>query len=137
MGIKSRSYTLGEQATEKELTSLIVELNGDRTVNGILLQLPLPSHFEELKMLERIDPEKDIDGLTTTNTGRLVYGRTDLIPCTPRGIMELLHHYEIPIRSARVVIINRSNLVGKPLHHLFLNEDATVTTCHSKSVNLR
>jgi methylenetetrahydrofolate dehydrogenase (NADP+)/methenyltetrahydrofolate cyclohydrolase len=111
-------------------------LNADREVNGILLQLPLPQHLDELGILERLDPEKDVDGLTATNTGRLVYGRTDLIPCTPRGIMELLHRYRIPIRSARVTIVNRSNLVGKPLHHLLLNEDATVTTCHSKSADL-
>jgi methylenetetrahydrofolate dehydrogenase (NADP+)/methenyltetrahydrofolate cyclohydrolase len=136
LGIKSRSYSLPEQATEEELSSLISQLNADRTVNGVLLQLPLPPQLDELKMLDRIDPEKDVDGLTTTNTGRLVYGKTDLIPCTPRGIMELLHHYCIPIRSSRAVIINRSNLVGKPLHHLLLNEDATVTVCHSKSVEL-
>jgi methylenetetrahydrofolate dehydrogenase (NADP+)/methenyltetrahydrofolate cyclohydrolase len=113
-----------------------MSLNADRSVNGILLQLPLPAHLSELKMLEVIDPEKDVDGLTTTNTGRLVYGQSDLIPCTPRGVMELLHHYAVKIRSAEAVIVNRSTLVGKPLHHLLLAEDATVTVCHSKSVDL-
>ncbi len=136
VGIRSRSFNLGEQTTEGELSSLIGELNADRAVNGILLQLPLPSHLDELKMLERIDPEKDVDGLTATNAGRLAYGRTDMIPCTPRGIMELLHHYKVPIRSSSAVIINRSSLVGKPLYNLLLNEDATVTVCHSKSVGL-
>jgi len=136
VGIRSRSYALSEQTTEDELSSLIAGLNSDGSVNGILLQLPLPSQLDELKMLERIDPEKDVDGLTATNAGRLVYGRTGLVPCTPRGIMELLHHYGIRIRSSRAVIINRSTLVGKPLHHLLLAEDATVTVCHSKSAEL-
>ncbi len=136
VGIASRSFTLGESATERELLSLIQSLNSDRSVNGILLQLPLPPKMNVMKILEKIDPEKDVDGLTTTNAGRLVYGQTDLVPCTPNGVMELLHHYEIPIRSSRAVIINRSTLVGKPLHHLLLAEDATVTVCHSKSKEL-
>lgn len=136
VGIKSRSYNLGEKTSEEELSSLIAELNADGKVNGILLQLPLPPQFDELRMLERIDPEKDVDGLTTTNAGRLVYGKSDLIPCTPKGIMELLHYYRIPIRSSRAVIVNRSTLVGKPLFHLLLNEDATVTVCHSKTNEL-
>jgi methylenetetrahydrofolate dehydrogenase (NADP+)/methenyltetrahydrofolate cyclohydrolase len=136
VGIASQSHVLSEQTTESELRSLIMSLNADRSVNGILLQLPLPAHLSELKMLEVIDPEKDVDGLTTTNTGRLVYGQSDLIPCTPRGVMELLHHYAVKIRSAEAVIVNRSTLVGKPLHHLLLAEDATVTVCHSKSVDL-
>jgi len=133
VGIESRSFDLPETTTEAELSSLISNLNGDSSVNGILLQLPLPEHLPEMTMIESISPGKDVDGLTTTNAGRLVYGQTDLIPCTPRGIMELLHHYSIPIRSSRAVIINRSTLVGKPLHHLLLHEDATVTVCHSKS----
>jgi methylenetetrahydrofolate dehydrogenase (NADP+)/methenyltetrahydrofolate cyclohydrolase len=136
VGIASRSFNLPESTTEAELESLISSLNGDREVNGILLQLPLPDHLPEMSMIETIAPDKDVDGLTTTNAGRLVYGRTDLTPCTPRGIMELLHHYRIPIRSSRAVIINRSTLVGKPLHNLLLNEDATVTVCHSKSTDL-
>jgi methylenetetrahydrofolate dehydrogenase (NADP+)/methenyltetrahydrofolate cyclohydrolase len=136
VGIKSRSFVLPERATEDELASLIVGLNADRSVNGILLQLPLPPHLDELRMVERIDPQKDVDGLTATNAGRLVYGRTDLVPCTPKGIMELLHHYRISIGSSRAVIINRSRLVGKPLHSLLLAEDATVTVCHSKSTEL-
>ncbi|HME18832.1 MAG TPA: bifunctional methylenetetrahydrofolate dehydrogenase/methenyltetrahydrofolate cyclohydrolase FolD [Nitrososphaerales archaeon] len=136
VGIASKSYTLPEETTEMELLSLISILNADRNVNGILLQLPLPGHLQEMSMIEAIDPGKDVDGLTTTNAGRLVYGQTDLTPCTPRGIMELLHHYRIPIRSSRAVIINRSTLVGKPLQSLLLNEDATVTVCHSKSRDL-
>jgi methylenetetrahydrofolate dehydrogenase (NADP+)/methenyltetrahydrofolate cyclohydrolase len=136
VGIRSRSYVFPEQGTEDELASLISRLNADRSVNGILLQLPLPPQLDELRMLERIDPEKDVDGLTTANAGRLVCGRTGLVPCTPSGIMELLHHYGIRIRSSRAVILNRSTLVGMPLHHLLLAEDATVTVCHSKSTEL-
>lgn len=136
VGIASKSVNLPEQTTEGELISVIDSLNSDASVNGILLQLPLPGHLKAVRMTERISPEKDVDGLTTTNAGRLVYGETDLIPCTPRGCMELLHHYGVPIRSSRAVIINRSTLVGKPLHHLLLHEDATVTVCHSKSTEM-
>jgi methylenetetrahydrofolate dehydrogenase (NADP+)/methenyltetrahydrofolate cyclohydrolase len=136
VGMASYSHTLPEDATEKELLELISELNADVRVNGILLQMPLPEHFRELKMIEAIHPDKDVDGLTTTNAGRLFYGQTDLVPCTPRGIIELLHYYRIPVRSSNAVIINRSALVGKPLHHLLLSEDATVTVCHSKSADL-
>ncbi|HYC12515.1 MAG TPA: bifunctional methylenetetrahydrofolate dehydrogenase/methenyltetrahydrofolate cyclohydrolase FolD [Nitrososphaerales archaeon] len=136
VGISSRSLTLPEETSESELRSLISTLNADRNVNGILLQLPLPGHLDEMRMIESIEPGKDVDGLTTTNAGRLVYGQTDMIPCTPRGIMEILHHYRIPIGSSRAVIINRSTLVGKPLYNLLLHEDATVTVCHSKSKDL-
>ena len=136
VGILSRSHSLPEETSEQELMSLIRGLNSEREVNGILLQLPLPRHLDELRMIEAIDPGKDVDGLTTTNAGRLAYGSTDLIPCTPRGIMELLHHYKVPIRSSSAVIVNRSQLVGKPLYHLLLEEDATVTVCHSKSLDL-
>ncbi len=136
VGIASRSFDLPEETTEGELTSLIRSLNSDSSVNGILLQLPLPPHLGELESIEAISPEKDVDGLTATNAGRLAYGETDLVPCTPRGVMELLHHYGVPIRSSRAVVINRSTLVGKPLHHLLLAEDATVTMCHSKSRDL-
>lgn len=136
VGIASRSFDLPEQTTESELASLIDSLNSDTSVNGILLQLPLPDHLRDVKMIERISPEKDVDGLTTANAGRLVHGETRLVPCTPRGVMELLHHYGVPIRSSRAVIINRSTLVGKPLHQLLLSEDATVTVCHSKSTEV-
>lgn len=136
IGIGLQNYTLPENTTEDELLSLIGRLNADDAVNGILLQLPLPSHLEQRRTTEKIDSDKDVDGLTVTNAGRLVYGESDLIPCTPRGVMELLHHYRITVESATAVIINRSMLVGKPLHHLLLSEDATVTVCHSKSSDL-
>ena len=136
VGIASVSHQLPEGTSAHELGSLIDELNSDGRINGILLQLPLPGHLNEREMVERIDPGKDVDGLTSANTGRLFYGNADLVPCTPKGVLELLHRYRIPIASASAVIINRSALVGRPLYHLLLNEDATVTTCHSKSADL-
>jgi len=136
IGIKSENHTLSGFADEAELSDLIDSLNADPSVNGILLQLPLPQHLDSRRMIERISAAKDVDGLTSENMGLLFYGRGSLIPCTPRGVMELLHHYKIPIAGSRVVIINRSTLVGKPLFHLLLAEDATVTVCHSKSRDL-
>lgn len=136
IGVGLQNYELPHDVSEQELFSLIGRLNADDAVNGILLQLPLPSHLDHGRVIEMIEPDKDVDGLTTTNAGRLVYGRSDLVPCTPRGVMELLHHYKVAVGSATAVIINRSLLVGKPLHHLLLNEDATVTVCHSKSPDL-
>lgn len=136
IGILSENHALPGYAKEEEVAALIDSLNSDPTVNGILLQLPLPQHLDSRKLIERISPAKDVDGLTSANMGLLVYGQASLIPCTPRGVMELLHHYKIPIAGSRAVIINRSALVGKPLAHLLLAEDATVTVCHSKSKNL-
>jgi methylenetetrahydrofolate dehydrogenase (NADP+) / methenyltetrahydrofolate cyclohydrolase len=136
IGIKSENFRLPGTASEDDLVTLIRRLNSDKSVNGILLQLPLPSHLDGRKMIEQISPEKDADGLTSANMGLLMYGQASLMPCTPRGVMELLHHYKIPIAGARAVIINRSTLVGKPLLHMLLSEDATVTVCHSKSRDL-
>jgi methylenetetrahydrofolate dehydrogenase (NADP+)/methenyltetrahydrofolate cyclohydrolase len=136
VGVSAIDVRLPSSTTPSELTSVIHRLNSDARVNGILLQLPLPEHLDERKMVELISPDKDVDGLTSTNTGKLFYGKTDLVPCTPKGVMELLHKYSIKTSGSSVVIINRSTLVGKPLYHLLLNEDATVTTCHSKSVGL-
>jgi methylenetetrahydrofolate dehydrogenase (NADP+) / methenyltetrahydrofolate cyclohydrolase len=136
IGIMSENHTLPGFAGEDEVADLIDGLNADPSVNGILLQLPLPQHLDGRRMIERISPHKDVDGLTSENMGLLFYGQANLIPCTPRGVMELLHHYKIPIAGSRAVIINRSTLVGKPLLHLLLAEDATVTVCHSKSRDL-
>ncbi len=136
VGITSLSHTLPATATEDEVSALIERLNADPCVDGILLQLPLPPNMDERKMIDRISPGKDVDGLTSPNSGKLFYGNTGLVPCTPRGVMELLHRYAIKVASSNVVVINRSALVGKPLYHLFLAEDATVTTCHSKSKDL-
>jgi len=137
VGIVSQSHTLPASATTEEVSSLIQRLNSDPKVDGILLQLPLPPQIDEREMIERISPEKDVDGLTSANSGKLFYGNSGLVPCTPRGVMELLHKYAIKVASSNVVVINRSALVGMPLYHLFLAEDATVTNCHSKSRDLK
>ncbi len=136
VGIASENHTLPGFSSEADVADLIDRLNADPSVNGILLQLPLPQHIDGMRMIERISPRKDVDGLTSANMGLLFYGQASLIPCTPRGVMELLHHYKVPIAGSRAVIINRSTLVGKPLLHLLLAEDATVTVCHSKSRDL-
>ena len=111
-------------------------LNKDPKVNGILVQLPLPSHINEFSIINTIHPLKDVDGLTPTNAGMLLNGQALLKPCTPSGIMELLQFYNIDVRLKDAIIVNRSNLVGKPLAILLMERDATVTICHSKSRNL-
>jgi methylenetetrahydrofolate dehydrogenase (NADP+) / methenyltetrahydrofolate cyclohydrolase len=135
VGIGLETYHLPGTSPALDLTLLIRRLNADKSVNGILLQLPLPSHLDPRGMIELISPEKDVDGLTAVNMGRLFYNQGVLVPCTPKGIMELLHHYKVPLAGSRCAIINRSALVGRPLMHLLLAEDATVTVCHSKSVD--
>jgi methylenetetrahydrofolate dehydrogenase (NADP+) / methenyltetrahydrofolate cyclohydrolase len=136
VGIVPESYELPEDTSSTALSQLIRKLSADHKVNGIMLELPLPHHLDYRVMIEQIAPEKDVDGLTTTNLGRLFDGRPQLVPATPLGIVTLLHRYEIPIACAEAVIINRSILLGKPLYHLLLAEDATVTTCHSKSKHI-
>lgn len=133
IGIRSENHALPGYSSEEQVLGLIDSLNANPAVNGILLQLPLPQHLDSRKLIERISPSKDVDGLTSVNMGLLFYGQAGLVPCTPRGVMELLHYYKIPLSGSRAVIINRSGLVGKPLLHLLLAEDATVTVCHSKS----
>lgn len=136
VGIGLETYHLPGTSPERDLSLLLRRLDADKAINGILLQLPLPSHLDARKMIEEISPEKDVDGLTTVSMGRLIYNQAVLVPCTPKGIMELLHHYKVPLAGSRCVIINRSALVGRPLVHLLLGEDATVTVAHSKSVDL-
>ena len=136
IGISSKNFQLPSDAKPDELKTLISELNADETVDGILLQLPIPKHLDSRQLIEGMSPDKDVDGLTSTNMGRLVNGEPFLVPCTPLGVVELLHQYSIPMSGKNVVIINRSSLVGKPLFHLLLREDATVTICHSKSRNI-
>jgi len=135
VGIGLETYHLPGTSPADDLSLLIRRLNADRSVNGILLQLPLPSHLEARTMIELISPEKDVDGLTAANMGRLFYNQGVLVPCTPKGVMELLHHYKVTLAGSNCVVINRSALVGRPLMHLLLAEDATVTVCHSKSVD--
>ena len=136
IGIRSVEYTLPEETTEDELLSLIDVLNDLKCINGILVQLPLPKHIDESKVLERIVPEKDVDGFTAINTGKLWQGEYTLAPCTAMGIIELLDYYNIEIAGKYCVIVGRSNIVGKPLAALLLERDATVTVCHSKTKSL-
>ncbi|MFQ5560766.1 MAG: bifunctional methylenetetrahydrofolate dehydrogenase/methenyltetrahydrofolate cyclohydrolase FolD [Nitrospinota bacterium] len=135
-GIRSISHDLSKETSEKELLDLIEELNSDPAVNGILVQLPLPGHMSSDRVLEAISPEKDVDGFHPQNVGRLAIGRPGLVSCTPAGVMELLDRSEIEISGKNVVIIGRSNIVGKPAAQLFLNRHATVTICHSKTADI-
>lgn len=138
VGIQSEVYNLPADAKEEEVGYIINKLNKDKSVNGILLQLPMPSHIDEQKMINLISPEKDVDGLTKMNLGKLMLkDSTGLFGCTPSGIIKMLQDYDIEIKGKDVVIVNRSLLVGKPLALMFLNEDATVTVCHSKTKNMK
>ena len=137
VGIRTKDHKLPSTFSQKEMNTLIDLLNNDETVHGILVQLPLPSQLDEFSTTSRISPLKDVDGLTPYNIGLLTSGRAILKPCTPSGIMELFEYYKIDLEGRNVVIINRSNLVGKPLYNLMLEKNATVTTCHSRTRNLK
>lgn len=136
IGIKTLDYRLDKSVSEKELIQIIEKLNSDPAVHGILLQLPLPDHLDENKVINKIDPSKDVDGLTFVNAGLLISNHAKLIPCTPLGIMELLHYYDLNLDGLSVLIINRSNLVGKPLVSLLLEKNATVTVAHTHTKDL-
>ena len=137
VGIYFKHIKYNEDAKEKEIINKIVELNNDEYVNGILLQLPIPPKYNTERLINYIARNKDVDGLTDVNVGKLINNKKCLISCTPQGIIELLKHYEIELEGKNVVVIGRSNLVGKPLISLFLNNNATVTVCHSKTKNLK
>ena len=132
-GIKSRNIELREDTPQSELEQVIHDLNQDRTVTGILLQLPLPEPLNEAAAVAAIAKEKDVDALNPCNLGRLAEKYAKLVPCTPKGVIVLLKYYQVGIAGKHAVIINRSQLVGRPLTQLLLNEDATVTVCHSKT----
>lgn len=136
IGIKTLDYRLPENVTELEIIRLLEKLNLDNSVHGILLQLPIPKHLDQTKIINIIHPLKDVDGLTFLNAGLLLNNQAQLIPCTPLGIMELIGHYEISLDGSKVLIINRSNLVGKPLVSLLLEQNATVTIAHTHTKNL-
>ena len=136
VGIECRQMTFPETMSEWDLLDLIHQLNGDQTVDGILVQLPLPKHIDQRRILSAILPEKDVDGLTVTNSGKLLAGLDGLFPCTPLGIIELLKKMEVDLEGKNVVVVGRSNLVGLPVSRLLLKENATVTVCHSKTRNL-
>lgn len=135
--IESELIKLGENTTQEELLKLIHRLNESSNVTGILVQFPLPNHIDSQTINDAIKMEKDVDGFSMMNKGRLYANKDCLIPCTAQGIIEILNYNEIEISGKHVVIVNRSDLVGKPLMHLFLQNNATVTVCHSYTKNLR
>lgn len=137
IGIQSLSYELEENTTEEELLDLICKLNRDDKVNGILVQLPLPKHIDEDKVIETIDAKKDVDGFHPMSVGALSIGKKGFISCTPYGIIELLKRSNIDIDGKECVVIGRSNIVGKPMSMLLLRENATVTVAHSHTKNLK
>ena len=136
VGIVTRDHRLAATFKQNELLELVQLLNKDYKVHGILVQLPLPNHIDELEIITALSPLKDVDGLTPYNAGMLQSGMALLKPCTPSGIMELLNYYNIDVAGMDAVVVNRSNLVGKPLSLLLLQKNATVTICHSKTRNL-
>lgn len=136
IGIDFECIRFDESVNEELIINKIKELNSDKSINGILIQSPIPNKFNLNKLVNMIDPSKDVDGLTDINVGRLVNDNEGLIPCTPFGIIQLLNYYNIDVTSKNVVIVGRSSLVGKPLYNLLLNKNATVTICHSLTSNL-
>ena len=136
VGIITKDHKLEENITQLELNKIIDSLNSDSLVHGILVQLPLPEQLDEFATTSRISPLKDVDGLTPHNAGLLAMKKAALVACTPSGIMEMFDYHKIDLNGKNVVLINRSNLVGKPLYHLLLEKNATVVTCHSKTKNL-
>lgn len=136
LGFQSFENILPANTKESTLLDLIDELNKNERVSGILVQLPLPSHISSYKILEAINPQKDVDGFHLENIGRLVTGNATFKPCTPEGIIQLLDHYKVDIEGKNAVVLGRSNIVGKPISLLLLERNATVTICHSRTKNL-
>lgn len=136
LGIASWMHTPPASVTTREMLQLVDDLNGDNAVDGILIQLPLPQHVDSKLVLESVDPAKDVDGFHPVNLGRLVSGRPGLVACTPAGCMEILRRGNIPIEGANVVVLGRSDIVGKPMALLLMHANATVTICHSKTRGL-
>lgn len=137
IGVKSLAYELPEETTQEELIELIGELNGRADVNGILVQLPVPAHIDEEKILLAISPEKDVDGFHPVNVGNLSIGRAGYVSCTPAGVIQLLKRSGVEIEGKECVVLGRSNIVGKPMAMLLLRENGTVTVCHSRTKNLK
>lgn len=135
-GFLSFEHKLPADTTEQELLTLIDRLNGDGAVDGILVQLPLPAHLNEEKVLNAIAPDKDVDCFHPVNVGKMVTGQPVFLPCTPAGVMEMLRAYEIPVAGRHCVVLGRSNIVGKPMATLLLAQSGTVTICHSKTPDL-
>ena len=137
VGFRSLEFKLPAETKQEELMALVDELNNRDDVNGILCQLPLPAGLDENAVIEAISPLKDVDAFHKQNVGRIMIGDYDFLPCTPAGIMELLHAYDIEVEGKNCVVIGRSNIVGKPMAMLMLHENATVTICHSRTKNIR
>lgn len=137
VGITSKTLALPEETTEEELLKVVDDLNHDSAVNGILVQLPLPKHIDESKILLAIDSKKDVDGFHPVNVGKMVIGEETFLPCTPAGIIEMLKRSDIEIAGKECVVIGRSNIVGKPMSMLMLKENATVTITHSRTKDLK
>lgn len=137
VGFDSYEYALPKETKEDELLSLIDKLNTDDRINGILVQLPLPKHISEEKIINRINPKKDVDAFHPENVGKIMTGNYDFLPCTPSGVMELIKESGIDICGKECVVLGRSNIVGKPQAMLLLHANGTVTICHSKTKNLR
>src|SRR3954453_12280573 len=136
VGIHANDIRLPAETSEEELLQLLSDLNADDSVDAILVQLPLPDHIDETRAIEALNPMKDVDGFHPMNAGRLYLGRPTLVPATPLGIMRMLAEYDIETKGARAVVVGRSNIVGKPMAHLLLQAHATVTICHSRTVDL-
>ena len=136
VGIEYDEYLLDKETTQKELIELIKKLNDEKNINGILLQSPIPSNLDINEAFRTIAPEKDVDGFNPVNVGKLVLDQDTFVSCTPYGIIKMFEEYNIDLSGKNVVILGRSNIVGKPLIHCCLNKNATVTTCHSKTQNL-
>lgn len=137
VGIEYEEYLIESNITQKDLMNLIEKLNQDNTVNGILLQSPIPSNLDINEAFRTITPEKDVDGFNPVNVGKLVLNQDTFVSCTPFGIMKMFEEYNIDLTGKNVVILGRSNIVGKPLIHCCLNKNATVTTCHSKTQDIK
>ena len=137
VGFKSEEYALPASTTQEELLALVDKLNKKEDINGILVQLPLPKHLDDKAVIERISPQKDVDAFHAVNVGKIMLGEFDFLPCTPAGVMEMLHSYDITVEGKECVVIGRSNIVGKPMGMLLLHENGTVTICHSRTKNLK
>lgn len=136
VGFHSEEYALPAKTTQEELLDLVKTLNEKKDINGILVQLPLPKHLDDKAVIEAINPLKDVDAFHAVNVGKIMLGEYDFLPCTPAGVMEMLHYYNIEVSGKNCVVIGRSNIVGKPMGMLLLHENGTVTICHSRTKNL-
>jgi methylenetetrahydrofolate dehydrogenase (NADP+)/methenyltetrahydrofolate cyclohydrolase len=136
VGINAKDIRLASQTTEEELLEQVAQLNADDSIDGLLVQLPLPDHIDEARVIRAIDPAKDVDGLHPLNFGQLVLGRPAHVGATPVGVMRLLEEYDVPVEGARAVVVGRSDIVGKPAALLLLHASATVTVCHSRTKDL-